>query len=213
MILRINKAMPNTTKAVGATLGESHIAELREALAHGDVPGGTVVVLDFDGIESTNGSYLRATALWLLRCGQLSVRPDDMVAGSSDPKSPRPYDVFCALANIQGEVVQEVEDFFNSRSIPILNASKLSADQIETATLVGNLEPVLKKTLSLVSQTGAITASELHTRYADDGVSVTAWNNRLADLCAFRLLRRQRQGKQWIYQPLTNEISYGRSIH
>jgi hypothetical protein len=213
MILKIAKATPRTTKAVGATLGEEHLAGIRKALADGRLADGSLVVLDLEGIEATNGSYLRATALWLLRCGQLTVRPDDLLTGTNDPKSPRPYDLYCALANVVGEVAQEVEDFFNARPIPILIARKLSADRIDSATLAGNLEPVLRKTLSLLSQSGAVSASDLHSRFKREGISVTAWNNRLADLCALRLIRRQRQGKQWIYEPITKEISYGRGIH
>lgn len=213
MILKINKKTPRTTKAVGATLGEGHTAEIRKAVSDGTLASGSLVVLDFEGIEATNGSYLRATALWLLRCGQLSVRPDDMLVGSNDSNSPRPYDIYCALANVEGEVTQEVEDFFNARPIPILIARKLMADRIESATLTGNLEPVLKRTLSIVSQSNAVSASELHSHFRTEGVSVTAWNNRLADLCALRLIRRQRQGKQWIYEPITKDITYGRSIY
>jgi len=213
MILKIGNTEPCTTKAVGATLGEKHIAALRKAIADGTLADGTLVILDFEGIETTNGSYLRATALWLLRCGQLSIRPDDMLVGSNDPNSLRPCDVYCALANVEGEVAQEVEDFFISRPIPILIGRKLADDQIVSATLTGNLEPVLKKTLSIVSQSGAVSASDLHTRFKTEGISVTAWNNRLADLCALRLIRRQRQGKQWIYEPLTKEIVYGRGIY
>lgn len=213
MILIIGKMTPRTTKPVGATLGEQHLADARRAIADGTLAEGALVILDFAGMETTNSSYLRATALWLLRCGQLSVRPDEMLARSGDPNLPRPYDIYCALTNVEGEVAQETEDFFNSRPIPILIARKLSGKSIVSATLAGNLEPVLKKTLSLVCLAGAVSATELHARFKSQGVSVTAWNNRLADLCALRLIRRQRQGKQWIYEPLTTEITYGRSIH
>ncbi len=212
-ILQILKMKPPTPKAVGATLGEQHFADVRKSIADGTAEDGTVFVLDFTGIETTNGSYLRASALWLLRCGQLTVRPDEMLAGTADPTSPTPADIYCLLANVQGEVAQEVDDFFNSRSLPILVARTLSAKGVESATIAGTLEPVLRKTLALVSRSGAVTATELHSRSKTEGVSVTAWNNRLADLCALRLIRRRREGKQWIYEPLTKEVFYGRSIH
>jgi len=164
-ILQIRKLKPAAAKAVGATLGEKHFAEVRKSIADGTTEDGTIFVLDFTDIETTNGSYLRATALWLLRCGQLSVRPDDLLAGTADPNSPRAADIYCLLANVQGEVAQEVDDFFNSRSMPILVARTLSAKGVESATMAGSLEPVLKKTLSLVSRSGAVTATELHSRF------------------------------------------------
>jgi hypothetical protein len=49
----------------GASTGQADLGSLATRV---ESAGGPVVVLDFEGIEAANGSYLRATALWMLRC-------------------------------------------------------------------------------------------------------------------------------------------------
>ena len=58
------------------------MAAVHKGVAEGTIPSGTLVVLDFGKMRAVNGSYIKGTAFWLLKCGQLS-------AGNSEILFPR----------------------------------------------------------------------------------------------------------------------------
>lgn len=213
MVITLSDRKPRSTQALGASLAEQHLSALRTAIEKYTVPNGTLVILDFKGIQSTNGSYIKASAYWVYLCGQLSTRPDlsDLIGSrSTDPK---PYDLYCAVANLSPEVEAEFDEFFGSRGLPFLIATKWNDEKVHSARIGGGIEPTLQRSLTCLLSMGKASAPEMHSRYPNENITVTAWNNRLSDLHALRLVRRVRNGRQWEYQPVTGGLIYGRSIH
>lgn len=104
-------------------------------------------------------------------------------------------------------------DFFRSRQAPIVIATKWKDSEVFAAVVEGHLDNALLMTLSALSLERAATAPLLHAKHPSEKITVTAWNNRLNDLHALRLVRRQRNGRVWDYEPLAQNITYGRSIH
>lgn len=192
--------------ALGAMLGDVHFHEICRGVMAED----ELVFLDFTGVEATNGSYLKAVLLRLLLCGRLTVitEPSDFVSEL------RPLSLFPVVNNLGSAVWQELVEFAGARKLPVVVAGPgLETHFISTATIEGGLEPVLRQTLNRVLKMGETSAPQLHALYPDEGVAVTAWNNRLTELCALRLLRRRRQGRSWLYHAIAKEIQYGSSIH
>src|SRR5438128_1671759 len=71
-IVRVADAL-NCALALGATRGAMVFDRCVELLTR---DGADTVILCFDGIEATNGSFVKATLLNLLLCGKLSLDPD-----------------------------------------------------------------------------------------------------------------------------------------
>ena len=213
MLVSLIQAKPSSKQALGATAADAHLFDLRKQIKSRDVQPGSLILLDFNGIEAINGSYIKASAFWIYLCGQLSIRndvPDLVGIRSTDPK---PYDIYCSVANLSSDVETEFLEFFGSRNLPFLVATDWNNKGVRAARLEGRIEPTLLKSLSCLLAMNKASAPEMHARYPEDKVTVTAWNNRLSDLHALRLVKRERSGRQWEYQPIIGDIEYGRSIH
>jgi hypothetical protein len=204
--LKIQNCSPKRTAALGATLAEEHMQPVVEQIVHGILQPGSMVILDFDGVSSTNGSYVRATALWLLKCGQLFAKGERSVP--RHPADPRPYDVFVCVTGLCEDLVTEFREFFEPRDTPVLYARKLKDEQLVSGSLIGTLDSALRLTLQALTSRPNSTAPELHTAYPDENITPTAWNNRLNDLWTLRLATRNRCGRAWQYQPLAKEITW-----
>lgn len=209
MTFAIRQQCGESGSALGAALGEVHFGKIVEAVKTGSQEG-ELVWLNFDGVDATNGSYLKSVVLRLLLCGRLTVAPTALHFAPDLP----PLDIFPLVVNPSDAVRQELVEFLSSRNLPLAVAGALeSTNTVAVATIEGGLEPVLRQTLSRVVAAGEASAPTLHAEHPKEGVAVTAWNNRLTELCALRLLRRRRLGRSWLYQSIANKIHYGTSIH
>lgn len=177
-----------------------------EKVASGALPTGSLVLLDFSGITAVNASYIKGTAFWLLTCGQLSTRPMALTLSPRHPADPRPYDVYVSVVGLEPDLVEEFQEFLKPRGVPLLLASRLDGECIEEARLLGHLDPALTHTLKLLVQHERATAPQLHEAGSPEGVTVTAWNNRLNDLIGLRLVRRIRFGRAWQYESIARTI-------
>jgi hypothetical protein len=75
-------------------------------------------------------------------------------------------------------------------------------DAVVSARLIGELDPAQRSTFDAAVELGAITASELAARFADQRIGPTAWNNRLSALATKGLLVERKQGKSKSFSPL-----------
>jgi hypothetical protein len=91
-------------------------------------------------------------------------------------------------------------------------AEEFDQENLIVSRVCGHMDPSLADTLTTLFRTGPASAAELSQRLPERKIGPTAWNNRLFDLYAARLVRRQRRGKEWIYSPLTERTSYGSLI-
>ncbi|MGC3957028.1 MAG: hypothetical protein QM813_03400 [Verrucomicrobiota bacterium] len=193
---------------IGATLAEQHRAPVVASLRKGDVSPGTLIELDFSGINGINGSYIKGTALWFLNCGRLFVSNDGIAITSRNFEEPSPYDIFICVSGLADEVRVEFQEFLQPRGLPLLFAQGQAGQCIGESVLLGQLDAALRFTFEAVVKEKRTTAPALHLQYPEEKVTVTAWNNRLNDLYALRLVRRIRAGRSWEYESLTNKIKW-----
>lgn len=197
--------------AAGATLGQEHIRRLRERLQNkGEKIAEQIVVVDFSGIKSATASYLKATIVWLIHCGRLSVSNGFNHSQASGPHDVVPFPIYPLAGGLTSEVRGELDDVLPAYRLPCLEMLRRSEEKILRAVLHGPLDEALADTLRVLTKSGAATASSLQDRYKDRGISTTGWNNRLADLYALRLAVRKKIGRQWLYEPVAAEVKNGR---
>lgn len=168
----------------GRLLGRKHYGQACEILA--DTPTGDVVVLDFGGVELMTGSWANEMIVPLYKW-------------ASDPRN----DLFPILRNLKGRWDEELQLLAEWNQQFYLWARDGRTDR---ARLIGVPDPGQRRTLEAVLRSGAITGAELERRHPEEGVGATAWNNRLKDLHAKRLLTRVKRGREQVYSPVVGEV-------
>jgi len=123
-------------------------------------------------------------------------------------EEPSPFDIFVCISGLSDEVRVEFQEFLQPRGLPLLFAQGQAGQCIGEAVLLGHLDAALRFTLEAVVKDKRTTAPGLHLQYPEEKVTVTAWNNRLNDLHALRLVRRIRAGRSWEYESLTKKIKW-----
>ena len=202
----------NEASRLGAARAQSDFSILRDQVRpEADVI--QMVLIDFDGIEHSNTSYIRNGPFWFFACGRLHASGGVAAkADFIDPWRVQPLPVIPAVANLCPEVREAIDEVFFVRGAPCLEVVEFNDTGIQKAKLLGSLEPKLMQSLIQFCSFGKdATAAQLHAQFsADHNVGVTAWNNRLSELHELLLVTRQKQGKFWHYQPVTKEIQDGR---
>jgi hypothetical protein len=145
------------------------------------------VFLDFQNVEVATASFLRESVLAFR----------DHIRGRHSPLYP-------VIANANNNVRDELLELTRSRGDVLMVCNLLNEEQVERATLLGELNPKQRTTFELVRQRGETDASELMREYGErEGVTqTTAWNNRLSALAALGLIVEISQGRNKRYRPL-----------
>lgn len=171
----------------GKPSGRKHYAEICGSLA--EAKPEEVVVLDFEGVESVNASWIN-----------MAIAP--FVRWCSESQN----DFFPVLARFPEKDMDELE-LVAEKNQQCYAISETVVVPIEKVELVGPLDPSLRSTLSELVTVGEVTGAELARTVPDASILPTAWNNRLKDLHTMRLLFRRKEGRQQIYSPLAKEVS------
>lgn len=194
---------PDQPHLHGATLAQQHMSEVLPALrALSSQP--SVFLLDLSNATSVTGSYLRATVYWALMCGQAEAA-ETSAAARSDKWAVRPLPLFPAVMGGSAEVIDDVNDFFQARNLPVLQVTERSKSALKSARLLGTLDGHLTSTLLSLAKLREATAGDLAAT-SGESITVNAWSNRLGDLYNLRLVTRRRDGKFWQYSPLASEV-------
>ena len=188
----------------GATLAQKHLSDLLPELTKPTAEP-TIFLIDLSKAVSVTASYLRATAHWALLCGQAEVQ-ERRNESPLEPWAIRPLPLFPIVKKGNAEVMADVDDFFRTRALPILVASKFSNNGVKEVRLLGELDSVLAHTLQSLVELGEATAKQLADK-SKETITVNGWSNRLADLYLLRLVTRRRDGKFWHYSPITKSIT------
>jgi hypothetical protein len=167
----------------GATSGRALLSALITATPSVAAP--TPAFLDFTEIEVATASFLR-----------------EAVIGFRDFARQSLGNVYPAVANLTPTVVEELEFFVRSRGDVLWNCELGSGDDVTNARLIGELDPAQRSTFEVAIELGVITAPELATRFADQQIGPTAWNNRLSALATKGVLVERKQGKTKSFSPL-----------
>ena len=206
MLIEIANCRPSETAALGATLAERHMEGVYRGIVENKISKDELIILDFKGIEHVNGSYIKGTVLWLFLCGQMAANPPKAVIPPRHQTEPRPFPIYVAATNLSPALLGEFQDFLEPRKVPLMLVKKFNADVVSDIALIGHLDPVLRLTLNILAQQQKATAPILHGLFQNEKITVTAWNNRLNDLHALRLVRRVRTNRGWEYEPLAKKI-------
>jgi hypothetical protein len=173
-------------RLAGKLPGKKDYARLCELLS--EAGSGTVVYLDFTGVEFVSGSWINAALVPLL-------------AWAADERN----DLFPAICNAKDEWLDELALVAKYTHTCFLVAQGPIPPR--RAALVGLLDPGQRATLAALVELQAVTGAELERKRPEEEVKATAWNNRLKDLFEKRLLRRERRGREQVYSPVVKEIA------
>jgi hypothetical protein len=146
------------------------------------------VFLNFSNVEVATASFLRESILGLR----------NIVRGQRSNFYP-------VIANANAAIRDELSELVGGQRSDVLVTCTLSESGKATSiSLVGELEPVQRRTFDLVCRAGETDASGLMRAHgATDGTTrTTAWNNRLTSLSFLGLLVEVSQGRTKRYRPL-----------
>jgi hypothetical protein len=196
----------------GATRAQADLAGFPAAILAAPEP--VDLLLDFSGIEAVNGSYVRASVGWLLRCALLSRSDTVEEASGTDPWLIRPLGISALfVGNLSTEVRQDIQLWLRANRLPCLEALGWTKQEVATASVLGVLDTQLSKTLSCLSSCGGqAVADTLWKQFSDHGIGVTAWNTRLSELYSRLLVNRRKEGKFWRYFIPCKEVTNGIQI-
>jgi hypothetical protein len=154
---------------------------------------GDIVVLDWSGIELATASYFGATFVPLLRLaieGQL--------------------DRYFVLTGLNQTSLDELKLVLENQGLVTL-IGDWKEDGVRNAETLGRLDPAYAETLQAVQRVEAASATELFKKHtARTRIGKTGWINRLSNLHHLRLVRKQRVGREYVFQALSKERSHGR---
>ncbi len=160
----------------GGLAGRKLLTALIGATPTADAP--TTVFLDFTGVEVATSSFLRESIIGFRDYARLSL-----------------INIYPVVANPAPAVLEELEFFLRSRS-DVFWLCGLDADErVSAARLLGDLDPAQRTTFDAVRELGAVTAPELASRFPNQNIGPTAWNNRLSGLATKGLLVERKIGK------------------
>lgn len=169
----------------GRLNGKKHFGKAAELLS--GVRPGESVVLDFKDVAYVTGSWINAMLVPLIR------------RGAEDSN-----DFFILLANFPRNSIDDLQLVAEQSRVPFLVVA--SSKSVARAELVGVLDAGQRVTLMAVQELGKTTGADLERRRPQENTKATAWNNRLKDLFEKRLLRRQKQGREQLYEPIVSEV-------
>lgn len=172
----------------GKPAGRRDFATICGHLAEAE--SGSIVLLDFSGVESVNASWLNMAIAPLIRwCSESQ------------------NEFFPVLANYPTKDLDELE-LVAEKNQQCYAVTAGTAEPPTVIQLVGRLEPSLYTTIVKLAELGEATGAQLSREVPEEGVLPTAWNNRLRDLNEMRLLLRRKEGRQQVYRLLAKEVVF-----
>lgn len=196
------------TSAIGDTDAEKALqAVVKEVESQEQSDQGVVVVFDLSDIEFATTSFIKGCILAVFQSGKLSTDPSNIAAFNAFGVPA--MNVFPVIANANEELSSLVDEIFGRRNLPMIAIQLDKKGKNLGGRLLGRLDDALLRTMRTWKAKSPVTAADLKETFGDEGISQTAWSNRLNDLWRLRLLLRRRKGKSWLYQPVMEEINYG----
>lgn len=166
-----------TETLLGRRQGELHLPALLTSVLRN--PVGVVVHLDFHDIQNITASWIAAAVVPLLKM-----------------RSSGSLGQYLLLTRIAPDLTDEFEYVLSHENTPAI----LSDDEGKLVVL-GALDPVYAKTLEQVLKYGRVTAKGLLSSNKDQ-IGLTAWIKRLSTLNAIGLIRKEKAGREYFYEPL-----------
>ena len=147
------------------------------------------VFLDFADVDVATSSFLR-----------------ECVVGYRDAVRHRRSNLYAVVSNPNDAVEEELNDLLRERGEAMLVCNLTAKGHVRELRLLGELDPKHRQTFDFVEQSGGTDAASLIREHgAAEGVTRTAWNNRLATLAALGLVIEESQGRAKRYLPVLKE--------
>jgi len=183
------RSLAETDTLVGKSAALRDFPKLLSAIE--SVSEGATILLDFKDVEIATASYFGGTVATLIkmaRNGQL--------------------DRYFLVAGLNRNCLDELKLVLEFQDLVALACEPGRSGRIHNATVIGSLDPSQQETFELVSNSRGMTASELHRQAAaksDRQLGLTAWINRLTSLHKMGLLRREKNGREFVFRAIYQE--------
>jgi len=148
---------------------------------------GSTVIFDWSGIEIATASYFGSTVLPLLRMS---------TTGGMDR--------YFLHVSLNQNSLDELKLVVEYQNLVVLVGDAGRGDSIRNVRVVGKLEPVYSETLAAIRASQTASATTLHKgqRSQSTKIGKTGWANRLSYLFRLRLVKKQRVGRELVFQPV-----------
>lgn len=110
--------------------------------------------------------------------------------------------LYPVVANAGAETIEELQHLLEEKSDAIAACTLSSDGTVGEPRIIGALEPLQQRILNAVKEAGQATAAALASRFTNEKVGITAWNNRLAALAQKGLLIERVAGRAKNYEPV-----------
>lgn len=196
------------TSGIGAAPGQRLLSDIVGSFPRAAVGEfGAIVAFDLTDIDLATTSFLKTSVLPLFQSARLSTDPAAQTM--TDAFGLPSLNAYPVIVNAKPEVEELADEIFGRRGFPLLSLKMDANGDLTGGRMVGFLDEVLVRTMRNWGDQERHTAASLQEKFPEQAITPTAWSNRLNDLWRARLLRRVRQGKSWIYQPVANGVNYG----
>jgi hypothetical protein len=148
-------------------------------------PEGSTVVFDWSDIELATASYFGATILPLLKMS---------TAGHLDR--------YFVLAGVDENYIDELRLIIEFHDLAVMVGDIDRGGIVRNIRVVGKLESPYSETLQAITKSHRASASTLHKEQRKSQIGKTGWANRLAYLSQLRLIKKQRVGRELVFQPV-----------
>lgn len=147
------------------------------------------VFLDFEDVDVATSSFLR-----------------ESVVAYRDAMRARRSNLYPVVSNPNEAVEEELDDMLRARGEAMLACALARDGSLTGVRLLGGLDPKHRQTFDLVRKLGETDAGTLLRDHGEEeGVTRTAWNNRLATLAGLGLVVEVSQGRAKRYVPVLQE--------
>jgi hypothetical protein len=148
-------------------------------------PEGSTIVFDWSEIELATASYFGATILPLLKMS---------TAGHLDR--------YFLLAGVDENYLDELKLVIEFHNLAVMVGDVDRSGSIRKVRVLGTLESPYSETLQAITKSHRASASTLHKEQRKTQIGKTGWANRLAYLSQLRLVKKQRVGRELVFQPV-----------
>lgn len=192
-IVRLNaRKIAGEEYLVGKIGGQRDLPKFMAAISA--IPDGSTVILDWSGVEHASASYFGSAILPILR-----------MATNGD------LDRYFIFSNVNQNSLDELKLVVEFLNLVVLLGDVDRDNEIENVRLIGKLESPYSETFEAISNAQTASAATLHKKQNKNiKIGKTGWANRLAYLSELRLVRKQKVGRELVFQPIYGGDQNGR---
>jgi len=177
---------------VGKIGGQRDLPKFMAAVSA--TPDASTIVLDWSGIEHASASYFGSAILPILR---MTTNGD--------------LDRYFIFTNVNQNSLDELRLVAEFLDFVVLLGDVDRENSVQNVRVVGKLESPYSETFEAISNAQTASATTLHkAQNKNMKIGKTGWANRLAYLSELRLVRKQKVGREFVFQPVFGGDQNGR---